>query len=221
MDALLFMKGHSERIPDKNIKLFCGKPLFFWVINTLLKVKKIDKIYIDTDSKSIKTAINNTFDAENIILLDRPKHLLGNLVTANDLVAGILNRIDGEDFLQTHVTNPLIKAETFTNAICTYYNNKPSFDTLIGVTRHQACFYDFNREPINHEPNQIERTQDLPPIYEDNSNLYIFSREAFGLWGRVGLEPYMYELNKLEAVDIDEEADWVIAEAIKLWEGLK
>ena len=154
-------------------------------------------------------------------MLDRPKYLLGELVTANALVAGILDRVDGEEFLQTHVTNPLLKASTINNAICTYHNNLPRFDSLLGVTRHQSCFYNFDREPINHEPNQIERTQDLPPLYEDNSNLYVFSRESFNLWGRVGLEPYMYELDKLEAIDIDEESDWVIAEAIKLWEGVK
>jgi len=220
MDALLFMKEYSERIPEKNIKLFCGKPLFFWVINTLLSIKKVDNIYIDIDGKGIKKAVKDAFNSDKLILLDRQKHLLGDLVTANDLVAGILNRIDGEEFLQTHVTNPLLKGTTIHEAICTYHNNLPRFDSLLGVTRHQSCFYDFDREPINHEPNQIERRQDLPPVYEDNSNLYIFSRETFNLWGRVGLEPYMYELDKLEAIDIDEQSDWVIAEAIKLWEGV-
>lgn len=215
MDALLFTKEHSERIKNKNWRNFNGKPLPHYILTTLLQIKKINKIYIDYDGENSVKYIKEHICDKRVVLLERPKYLKGEMVTANDLIGGILNRIDGEHFIQTHVTSPLLRPGTINRAIIRYKENKPSFDSLFGVTKHQGCFYDFNRKAINHSPTEIERTQDLPPVYQDNSALYIFDRKCFELWGRIGLNPYMFEINKLEAIDIDEPEDWIIAESVK------
>ncbi len=215
MDALTFTKEHSERIKHKNWRDFVGKPLPLYIIDTLLQSDKINNIYIDYDGENSVKCIKENYSDKRIVLLERPKYLKGEHITANDLIAGILNRIDGEYFIQTHVTCPLLTTKTINEAINMYNWNKPNFDSLFGVTRHQSYFYDFNREPINHSPDQIEKTQDLPPIYEDNSAIYIFDRKCFELWGRIGLNPYMFEINKLEGIDINYPEDLFIAEAVK------
>ena len=216
MIAILFMKEHSERLPHKNIRDFCGKPLFYWVLSTLSKVSQIEKIVIDTDSTMIKEKVHAYFP--DITILDRPKHLLGDQVTANTLIGGMISKIDGNDFLQTHVTNPLLKASTITSAINCYRSFKRKHDSLFSVTIHNSPCYKFDGEPINHDPETIEQSQLIEPIYEDNSNLYIFSRECFNLWGRVGLNPYLFNICKTESIDINTEEDWKMAEAIKLYE---
>ena len=215
MNALLFMKGKSERLPNKNIKLLDGKPLFFYVINSLLQVNEIERVCVDTDSEAIAELVKLHFPTDKVAVFDRPEHLKGQLVTANDLIRGLLDKISGATFAQTHVTNPLLTPATIKRAMALYQHLRPGYDSLFTVTRHQSCFYNFKGEPLNHNPSEIARTQDLPPVYEDNSCLYLFDRECFELWGRVGLQPYMMEISKIEAIDIDTYEDWQITEAIK------
>jgi CMP-N-acetylneuraminic acid synthetase len=212
MIALLFMKEISERLPNKNTMIFNGKPLFYWILSTLSVIPDISNIVIDTDSPTIKCMINKEFP--KIIVLNRQEHLKGNHITANKLIESMLDRIGGDIFLQTHVTNPLLKPNTIMDAICVYKRNIDVFNSLFGVTVHKAPFYFKNGTPINHTPNIILQTQKIEPLYEDNSNLYIFSRNVFNVYGRIGNHPYMYPISKIEGIDIDTEDDWIAAELL-------
>lgn len=212
--ALLPMKVHSERVPDKNIKNFCGRPLYHAVLSTLLQSKYIDKVVINTDSDIIKEDALKNF--ERVVIIDRPKEIQGDFVSMNDIIAYDLSKIEGEHFLQTHSTNPLLQTDTIDLAIGTYFKNLNQFDSLFSVTRLQTRLYWKDGVPINHNPNELLRTQDLPPVYKENSNFYIFSKKSFVDAGRarIGLKPQMFEISKLEAVDIDEPEDWGIAEVL-------
>ena len=212
--ALLPMKGHSERVPNKNIKNFCGKPLYHAVLTSLLRSEYIDKVVINTDSDIIKEGALKNF--ERVVIIDRPKEIQGDFVSMNDIIAYDLKQTEGEHFLQTHSTNPLLQSSTINVAIETYFKNLNQFDSLFSVTRLQTRLYWNDGKPVNHNPNELLRTQDLPPVYEENSNFYIFSKKSFADAGgsRIGLKPQMFEINKLEAVDIDEPEDWEIAEVL-------
>jgi len=127
--------------------------------------------------------------------------------------------VEYKHFLQTHCTNPLLSSKTIKDAIELYFDKlNDDYDSLFSVNRIQCRCYDINGEPINHEFGQLKRTQDLEPILEENSNLFIFSRDSFfnSNERRIGLKPYLYETNKYESIDIDEENDFVVAE--KLYE---
>lgn len=212
--ALLPMKGHSERVPDKNIKNFCGRPLYYVVLTALLRSEYIDKVVINTDSDIIKEGALKNF--ERVVIIDRPKKIQGDFVSMNDIIAYDLSKIDGEHFLQTHSTNPLLQSSAIDLAIETYFKNLDQFDSLFSVTRLQTRLYWQDGSPVNHNPNELLRTQDLPPVYEENSNFYIFSKKSFVDAGesRIGLKPQMFKISKLEAVDIDEPEDWEIAEIL-------
>jgi len=212
--ALLPMKGHSERVPNKNLRSFCGKPLCHWTILSLQKSRYVKDIVVNTDSQEIAKTIRQNFDRVKII--DRPNEIRGDFVSMNIIIAYDLSQLPGEHFLQTHSTNPLLNTETIDKGIELYFHNLGMHDSLFTVTRHNARFYWSDRSPINHDPQEMLRTQDLPPIFEENSNLYIFSRESFTQSGnrRIGLRPYLFETNKLEAIDIDEEDDFLLAELI-------
>lgn len=211
--AIIPMKEYSERVPNKNIRDFNGKPLFYWIINSLSNCKYIKEIVIDTDSKNIANKVQEYFKDIKIIM--RPKHLHGDMVTGNAIIENDLNQLEGDYFLYTHTTNPLLKSETIDLAIEEYFNNIKTNDSLFSVTKHQIRLLDKECKPINHGVNNLIRTQDLEPVFEDNSNIYIFSKESFAKNGRIGLNPKMFEINKLEAVDIDEEEDFILAEIIK------
>jgi len=219
--ALLPMKEHSERIPNKNMKDFYNKPLYHRIMETLLKSKYIEFVVIDTDSQVIADDAFKNFNRVKII--NRPKKLRGDFVPMNDIIAYDLSRLKGKYFLQTHSTNPLLTTETINKAIEQYFKNIEKCDSLFSVTRLQSRLYGQDGSAINHNPNELLRTQDLSPIFEENSNLYIFSKKSFREAGdkRIGLKPQMFEISKFEAIDIDEPEDFELAKILYKLRGTK
>lgn len=213
--ALLPMKGNSERVPNKNMRDFNGSPLYHAVVKSLLYSKHIECVVINTDSEVIAKDAKEIF-GDKIIIINRPIEIQGDFVSMNDIIAYDLSKLDGEYFLQTHSTNPLLKSETIDKAIEKYFAGLDNFDSVFGVTKVQTRFYDKNAKAINHNPNELLRTQDLEPMYEENSNFYIFSKDSFKKSNnkRIGIKPQIFEVNKLEAVDIDEPEDFIIAELL-------
>ena len=212
--ALLPMKGHSERIPNKNLKNFAGRPLFHAVMRQLIKSRYIEKIIINTDSEEIARSAKDCFDG--VVIHWRPEEVRGDFISMNDVIATDLKKFDDDFFLQTHSTNPLIRTETIDRAICRYFDNLEKFNSVFSVTRLQTRLYWQDGKPINHDPAKLLRTQDLPAVFEENSNFYIFSRESFNDAGgsRIGTDPMMFEIDKIEAMDIDEPVEFELAETI-------
>lgn len=210
--ALLPMKEHSERVPNKNMKLFCGAPLYHAIVKKLQQSEYISQISIDTDSKIIREDALKNF--HNVTIIDRPVELCGDFVSMNHVLEYDLSQLPGEHFIQTHSTNPLLTVETLNNAIETYFNNLKDYDSIFSVTRWQTRFYWQNGDPVNHNPEELIRTQDLPPVYEENSNFYIFSKNSFRKANsrRIGSKPKMFVVDRLESIDIDENIDFELAE---------
>ena len=119
-------------------------------------------------------------------------------------------------FILTHCTTPLLKKETLETAIKKYLENLEKFDSLFSVTELYVRLWDKDFKPINHDPQNLLRTQDLDPIYEENAAIYIFSRDSFNNnnQNRIGKNPQLFPMNKLEAVDIDYPEDFVLAETL-------
>lgn len=203
--ALVPMKGHSERVPNKNIRLLAGKPTFHWILESLSKSKYIDEIIINTDSKEIAKSATNNF---NVTILERPDFLLGDMVSIQPLIEYDLSQTKGEYYLQTHSTNPLLTTETIDSAIEAFFAQNER-DALFSVTETKTRFYWSDGRGINHDPKHLIRTQDLEPIYEENSCFYIFSRETNEkIKNRLGSNPIMYPIDRLEAADIDDLEDF-------------
>jgi len=117
----------------------------------------------------------------------------------------------------THTTNPLLNASTIRKALALFQDLylKDKADSLFTVTRHQTRFYRKDCSPVNHDPNKLLRTQDLESWYEENSNLYIFTKESFKkTHARIGVKPFMYEIPRWESIDIDDQESWDFAEII-------
>jgi len=207
--ALVPMKGHSERVPNKNIRPIAGKPCFHWIIETLSKSKYIGEIVINTDSEEIIKDAKSNF---NVTILKRPEFLLGDMVGIQPLIEYDLSQTNGEYYLQTHSTNPVLKTETIDKAIETFFSQNVN-DALFSVTTLKTRFYWPDGKGINHDPKILIRTQDLEPIYEENSCFYIFSKETNKkVKNRLGSNPMMFPIDKLEAADIDTWDDFYWAE---------
>jgi len=209
--AMMPMKAHSERVPGKNIRPLAGRPLFHWMMDALRGSKYIGEILINTDSEEIGREAERLFGARYV---RRPEHLLGDHVSMTPLIEHDLSQCDATVMLQTHSTNPLITSATVDRVVERYFA-EGDHDSVFTVNTFRSRFYWEDGRPLNHDLAVMLRTQDLPPLYEENSCLYVFSRDSFKRCGRrIGDRPALVPTDPLESVDIDEEHHFRIAEAL-------
>jgi CMP-N-acetylneuraminic acid synthetase len=209
--ALVPMRHHSQRVPGKNYRLFAGKPLYHHIVGSLLDCPLIDQVVIDTDSQVITEDASQHFP--QVRLLERPEHLRDSDIPMNDVLLHDISQVKSDYYLQTHSTNPLLTSKLVTQAIQLFLDSYPVYDSLFSVTRLQVRLWDGLARAINHNPAILMRTQDLPPVYEENSCLYIFSPSTLeARHNRIGERPLLFEIDQCTAWDIDEELDFEIAE---------
>ena len=192
--ALLPMKANSERVKGKNFRDFCGKPLFRWILDTLLAAEEIDQIVINTDARHI-LAENGLVNSERILIRDRKPEICGDLVSMNLVLADDVANVEADIYLMTHTTNPLLSTETIKACIQQYseQQSKGECDSLFTVDKIQTRFYRADASAVNHDPNNLIRTQYLEPWFEENSNFYVFSKDSFAkTHARIGVKPTMY-----------------------------
>jgi len=211
--ALVPMRHHSVRVPGKNYRDLGGVPLYAHILRELLAVPAVRQIVVDTDSPVISEGIRDRFPTVRVI--ERPEHLRDDGIPMNEILMHDVDVVPAKIYLQTHSTNPLLKSETITRAIKTFQKSYPENDSLFGVTRYQTRLWDANGEPVNHDPAVLLRTQDLPPLFEENSCIYIFKRETLlNRKNRIGATPILFEIDPYEALDIDNEVDFTIVECL-------
>jgi CMP-N-acetylneuraminic acid synthetase len=214
--ALLPMKAHSARVSGKNFREFAGKPLFRWILDTLLEVPEIDKIVINTDARDI-LAEKSLVDTDRILIRNRRPEICGDFVSMNLVIADDLENVPADTYLMTHTTNPLLSVASIRSALEAYEKGRASgqADSLFTVNKFQTRFYRADASPVNHDPKNLLRTQDLEPWFEENSNLYIFSKSSFlASNARIGKKPILFETPRAESADIDDQEGWNIAETL-------
>lgn len=207
--ALAPMRHHSQRVPQKNYRPLAGKPLFHHILDSLLACPEIEQIVVDTDSEPVIEGLRQHFPQVQIIV--RPEHLRQADIPMNEILTYDTAQYEADLYLQTHSTNPLLRPETIQAAIHSLLNRYPAYDSLFSVTRIQARLWDQLGRAINHNPAILLQTQDLPPVFEENSCMYIFSRQTLlSRRNRIGDRPMLYEIDAAEAWDIDEALDFEI-----------
>ncbi len=210
--AIVPMRHDSERVPGKNYRLLGGRPLFHHIVETLLGSPRVTKVIIDTDSDTIRDSARAAFP--DVEVLERPPHLRDGMIPMNDVLLNDVERVEADLYLQTHSTNPLLRTTSVTEAIDRLLADTDK-DSLFGVTRLQTRLWGADGQPMNHDRSVLLRTQDLPPVYEENSCLYLFNRDTLTRYGsRIGERPILFEIPRDEALDIDEEIDFRMAEAL-------
>lgn len=209
--ALVPLKGHSERVPNKNIRSLGGRPLFAHILQTLSNAPWISEIIVNTDSDHISQAVLKLFP--RIIINPRDPSILGDHITMNTIIPWDLKIAKNENILQTHATNPFVTLESLEKARDLFLQRQG--DSVFSVNKFQSRFYDENFKPINHDLKKLIPTQDLPEWYEENSCFYFFSKKSFEQTkNRIGNSPKAFVLPKYEAIDIDTEDDFLLAEKL-------
>jgi CMP-N-acetylneuraminic acid synthetase len=210
--AFMPMRHSSERVPGKNYRELDGAPLFHHMVRTLSSCAEVRQVVIDTDSRTVAAQCAEHFP--DVLVLDRPDDLLGGDVPMTEILRHDASVVESDWYLQTHSTSPLLKPSTISAGLAALEAAHDTYDSLFSVTRLQTRLYDADFAPVNHDPAVLLRTQDLPPLYEENSGMYVFSREQISAGRRFGDRPLLFEIDPLEATDIDVEADFVLADTL-------
>jgi CMP-N-acetylneuraminic acid synthetase len=209
--ALVPMRHHSLRVPGKNYRPLAGKPLYQHIITALLSVPEISTVVVDTDSKPVIEGLQRDFP--QVVILPRPEQLRDDSIPMNEILLYDTSKVQADYYLQTHSTNPLMRPETISKAVQTFLSDYPIHDSLFSVTRLQTRLYDQYGHALNHDPDILLQTQNLPPVYEENSCIYIFTRDYLERRrNRLGERPLMFEMGTDEAWDIDDELDFAITD---------
>ncbi len=210
--AIVPMRHFSRRVSGKNYRILGDKPLYRYIVDTLLSVPEITEVIVDTDSDLIIEDVEQHIPQVRIVR--RPEHLRSEMQVMNEILLNTVTQVEADYYLQTHSTNPLLKRETISHAIAMFLAARDTHDSLFSVTPLQTRLWTADGRPLNHDPDHLIRTQDLEPAMEENSCIYIFRRDILEARNnRIGAHPLVFVMDPAEAIDIDTELDWRIAEA--------
>lgn len=206
--ALIPIKLGSKRVPQKNIKpFFDGTPLMFFIQQTCLDSKLIDEVYVYCSDESVKPYI-----LPDVHFIKRPEELDGDDKNANDIIRAFMKEVVADIYVNAHATSPFAKVETINKCIEEVRSGK--FDSAFCAENIKSFMWKDGR-PINFDPDHFPRTQDLPDVFAETSIAYVFTRESFLKYNRrVGVRPFICEVGKIEAMDIDYPEDFAICDAI-------
>ena len=206
--AVVPMKLNNQRLPQKNTKSFTnGKPLCYYILSTLLSIKEIDDVYVYCSNEEITNYI-----PEGVKYIRRSESLDQDTTKMNEVLKCFLKDVYADVYVMTHTTAPFISAESIIKGIDAVVNE--GYDSSFSAKVLQDFLW-MNGKPFNYSLDSIPRTQDLQVLYEETSGFYVYKSEVISkLNRRIGNKPRIIEVNEIEAIDIDEYEDFIIADAI-------
>ncbi len=204
------IKANSERIPGKNLCLLNGRKLYEYVCGNVKKADIFDAVFIDTNSEEIKQYAQKM----NFQVIERKKELALNTANGNDLLVYHQKLYSEFDYyFQIFATAPYLQPKTICNCV-SRLTSSADYDSVFTVTANHG-FYWYANMPVNYRPEILPRSQDMIPVMEESTGLYGIEGKALARYQcRIGAKPYMYQISRYEAVDINTEEDLKIAEHI-------
>ncbi len=206
--AVVPMKLNNQRLPQKNTKQFTnGQALCYYILKTLLSIKRIDEVYVYCSNTKICE-----FIPADVKYLKRDKELDQDTTKMNEVLKAFAHDAPADIYVMTHTTAPFISANSIEKGLDAVLSGK--YDSAFAAKKLQDFLWK-DGKPFNYELNNIPRTQDLEPFYEETSGFYIYKSNIItGLNRRIGETPYIVEVSEIESIDIDEAEDFEIADAI-------
>lgn len=205
--AVMPIKLQNERCPGKNTKLLGKKPLLQYELDSLKKTGLCNNINVYcSDEKVIP------FLPTEVQFIKRPEYLDLPTSNFNQIFDSFINEIDADIYVYAHATAPFITTETMKQCIEAVKSGK--YDSAFCALKLQDYLWQ-DGEPLNFDASNLPRTQDLKPIYQETSGIYVFTKKVYLEYRRrIGKEPFIKEVSFKEAIDIDNPEDFLLAEAM-------
>ena len=206
--AIVPMKLNNRRLPQKNTKRFTnGKPLCSYILSTLLEIDKIDEVYVYCSNPEIKEFIPN-----KVKFFQRSESLDKDTTSMTEVLTCFTKEVPADIYVMTHTTAPFISKESIQKGLESVVSGK--YDSSFAAKKLQDFLW-MEGKPFNYTLDNIPRTQDLQPIYEETSGFYIYTHDVMTeLHRRIGENPFIVEIGEIESIDIDEAEDFIIADAV-------
>lgn len=205
--AVMPIKLHNERCPGKNIRLLGGKPLLQHELDNLKFTGLCDSVNVYCSDTAVIP-----FLPANVNFIKRPEHL--DLSTSNftQIFDSFIEIADADIYVYAHATAPFITVDTMRQ--CIEAVKSGNYDSAFCAIKLQDYLWQ-DGEPLNFDASNLPRTQDLKPIYQETSGVYVFTKEVYRKYRRrIGKKPFIKEVSFKEAIDIDYPEDFDIAEAL-------
>lgn len=205
------IKLNNQRLPGKNTMMLNGRPTCDYIFDAISKVKTINEKYVYCSDEAIKPYIA-PYEEKELKFLKRDPYLDGFQVKGLEIIERFVKDVDADIYVLTHVTQPFTKAESIERALEKVISGE--YDSAFSAVVLQDYMW-MNGKPLNYNLKNIVRTQDLDPIYMETGAFFIFRKEVFTELGqRIGNNPYIYEIDQFEAVDIDTAEDFQFAKVV-------
>ena len=205
--AFVPIRLNSKRVVGKNLKLLGDKPLMCYVLETLSSVSEINEIFVYCSDEAVVPYL-----PKNVKFLKRPKYLDQDETLGEEIYDAFTAAVDADIYILCHTTSPFIKAETIRTALSSI--TRGDYNSAFSAQKFQTFSW-FKGSPLNYQLNKIPRTQTLEPIYVETSAFYMFRREIWTkMHQRIGNNPYVAVVDKIEGIDIDWPEDFAFAEEI-------
>ena len=214
--AIIPARSGSKGIKNKNLKLFCGKPLISHTIIQACNSKYIDNILVTSDCNKI---LDLAKEFNNITIIKRPNFLANDTSTNIEVILHALNYANCDIFVLLQPTSPLRESKDIDNAIDLLNDNENK--TIISayeIKNHQYSFHINKNQVIREIKNEITKKtnrQFYEKAYTVNGSIYISYADCFKkdkIFIRKGVKSYIMPLSR--SIDIDDKDDWEIAEML-------
>lgn len=208
--GIIPIKLNNQRLPGKNTMVLNGRPMCEYLFETISEISEIDEKYVYCSDESIRA-----YMPPALTFLKRDSSLDGFQVKGLDIIARFVKDVDADIYVLSHVTQPFTKAESIRGALEKVRSGE--YDSAFSAVKLQDYMW-MNGRPLNYDMKNIVRTQDLEPLYMETGAFFIFRKEVFTEFGqRIGKNPYIYEINQFEAVDVDTAEDFEFAKAVAVY----
>ena len=205
--AIMPIKLNNERCPGKNTRLLGDKPLLQYELDSLYATGLCDSINVYCSSEDVIP-----FLPSHTRFIRRSPELDLPTANFNQIFTSFIGEVDADIYVYAHATAPFISEDTIRD--CIEAVKSGAYDSAFCAQKIQTFLWQ-NGEPLNFDAANLPRTQDLVPIYQETSGVYVFTKDVFLQYGRrIGSKPYIKCLNLKEAVDIDNPEDFDLAEAL-------
>ena len=205
--AFVPIRLNSKRVAGKNLKMLGDKPLLCYILDTLVKVERIDEVYVYCSSEEIVSYL-----PEGVRLLKRPEFLDRDETLGKEIYEEFTKTIDADVYILAHTTSPFMKVETVENALSKILDE--DYDSAFSAERVQTFVW-YQGKTLNYDLKEIPRTQTIEPVFVETSAFFMFKRDIWKIHKqRIGFKPYIAEVDKIEGVDIDWPEDFAFAEKI-------
>jgi YrbI family 3-deoxy-D-manno-octulosonate 8-phosphate phosphatase len=216
--ALIPVRGGSKSIPRKNILPFAGRPLLHWTLDAACECESVEKVFVATEDAEI-AAVAAAHGHPKVTVVSRSAVSATDDASTETVLLEFAQAQTFEHLVLIQATSPLLRSEDLRAGLHSYLEGKA--DSMLSVVRQKRFIWQRDTtglfHPLNYHPQHRPRRQHFGGLLVENGAFYITRREALlASRCRISGRILCHEMPEETYLELDEPADWEIAERLLL-----